>query len=707
METFKKVLKFSIEQKIDFLWLREDSLPVGSSNGTESEIQFFGSLSSDEINSVVKALLPAAVNIEQGETKFGVFPVVGIGDLQISVSQGKAKSIGLIINAHNSANKEIIDQKHKQNIFVEGALVAESAPEAENMNLEVTSVVEDPSLSGVTESEAESRSIEVNDNPSIDNNIAETDSSDSGFSIDMNFNLEYGADSSSSSSNGPEEIDGLGVNQNLSLDIDNMSVNSNDMDLSASVPPEPPSKAPEDNQVEANDMNIKLDEDVSDSIQIDGNFSVDVTDFANEAATSVGPIGDASLGALNSFPETDYQDYQNASELQYIDSYPDAESSQVRHAPKKLIFGAKIPGETLDNLGQTPIDPILKMMIEKRASDIHFTQGQPICLRIDGDIERVEATIVDEAKMQEWFLPIIPPKNKEELAETCDTDFAYEIEGLSRFRVNLFRDLHGIGAVIRQIPSEVLTARQLNLPDAIVKLCTLKKGLVLVTGPTGSGKSTTLAAMIDYINKSRKDHILTIEDPVEFVHASQKCLVNQREVYRHTTSFSRALKAALREDPDIVLIGEMRDLETVAIAIETAETGHLVFGTLHTNTAISTIDRLIDQFPSDGQEQIRVMLAESLKGVVSQTLLKKEGGGRVAAHEILIVDKAVGSQIREKNTHMLASHMQTQKKQGNKLLNDSLLELVVEGVVTPQEALSKAIDKDGLMSSFQIKKIRF
>jgi twitching motility protein PilT len=252
---------------------------------------------------------------------------------------------------------------------------------------------------------------------------------------------------------------------------------------------------------------------------------------------------------------------------------------------------------------------------------------------------------------------------------------------------------------MRHIPQTILSAEQLSLPPAITKFCQLTKGLVLVTGPTGSGKSTTLAAMIDLINRQRAEHILTIEDPIEFVHSQKKCLVNQREVHRHTGSFARALKAALREDPDVILIGELRDLETVAIAIETAETGHLVFGTLHTNTAVSTVDRIIDQFPTDQQEQIRTMLASSLKGVVAQTLLKKKGGGRVAAHEILVLDSAVSAMIREGKNHMIASHMQTQKQEGNILLNESLLKFAKDGTVDPEDAFRKAVDKNGFIEA--------
>jgi twitching motility protein PilT len=370
-----------------------------------------------------------------------------------------------------------------------------------------------------------------------------------------------------------------------------------------------------------------------------------------------------------------------------------------------IHFGASIPGETIDRTGRLPIDALLENMVQKKASDLHLTLAQPACVRIDGEIVRMGEGTLTEDQMRSYLLPIMPPKNREEFARICDTDFSYEVPGLARFRVNVFRNRMGVGAVLRQIPDKILSADDLGLPPAIRKLCDLHKGLVVVTGPTGSGKSTTLAAMVDLINESRSEHILTIEDPIEFVHQQKRCLVNQREVHKHTQSFSRALRAALREDPDIILIGEMRDLETVEIAIETAETGHLVFGTLHTNTAISTVDRLIDQFPAEQQEQVRVMLAESLKGVVAQTLVKKKGGGRVAAQEILIVDKAVSSLIREGNTHMVQNHMQTQKAKGNCTLNDALLNLVTKGVVDARDAYAKSVEKEAFANMLQQKGI--
>jgi twitching motility protein PilT len=407
--------------------------------------------------------------------------------------------------------------------------------------------------------------------------------------------------------------------------------------------------------------------------------------FAAEPQVVPAPVLDQK------FPESDdFAGMQNIS----VSIPNDVPTSNT--GPVELFYEAEAPGDSSSSDGSNPIDPILIDMIDKGASDLHLTNSQPIVFRIDGDIARLEGGVIDSSKMRAFLEPIMPVKNKQELADTHDTDFAYEITGVGRFRVNIFRDRNGLGSVMRHIPETILTADQLGLSEAIRSLTHLSKGLVLVTGPTGSGKSTTLAAMIDLINKSRKEHILTIEDPIEFVHPQQECLVNQREISKHTDSFSRALKAALREDPDIVLIGEMRDLETVAIAIETAETGHLVFGTLHTTTATSTVDRIVDQFPADQQEQIRIMLSSSLKGVISQTLLKKIGGGRVAAHEILLVNDAVGAMIREGKTHMMLTHMQTQKKLGNQTLNECLLQLVKNKQITVESAVLKCIDKTGM-----------
>jgi len=349
-----------------------------------------------------------------------------------------------------------------------------------------------------------------------------------------------------------------------------------------------------------------------------------------------------------------------------------------------------------------PIDRLFHRLVAEGASDLHMSSNEIPIIRKDGDMMRLSGeSVLSAEELFALLAPIIPESNRVQFEKEDDTDFAYAIEGLARFRANLFRDRHGAGAVFRTIPAKIISAEKLGLSTAITDLCNLHKGLVLVTGPTGSGKSTTLCAMVDLINRTRSGHIITIEDPVEFVHENKQCLVNQREIGQHTRSFKRALRAALREDPDVVLVGEMRDLETISIAIETAETGHLVFGTLHTTTAYSTIDRIIDQYPPDQQEQIRVMLSESLKGVVSQTLCKKIGGGRVAALEILLVNAAVSNLIREGKTFQIPSIMQTSKNVGMRLLNEALTELVEKKLVLPEEAMAKAVDKGGLLTALK------
>jgi twitching motility protein PilT len=343
------------------------------------------------------------------------------------------------------------------------------------------------------------------------------------------------------------------------------------------------------------------------------------------------------------------------------------------------------------------IDQLFHAMCAKAASDLHLCVGSPPLVRKDGRMEALDssASALTVGDIEALLEPIMPERNRKEFAERHDTDFAYEIPDLARFRANAFVDRKGPGAVFRVIPSKILTAEQLGLSQHLLQLCHLNKGLILVTGPTGSGKSTTLCALIDYINRNRHDHIITIEDPIEFVHQNQKCLINQREVRTHTDSFKDALRAALREDPDIVLVGELRDLETVAIAIETAETGHLVFGTLHTTTAASTVDRVIDQFPTDRQAQIRIMLSESLRGVIAQNLCRKIGGGRVAALEVLMVSQGVSNLIREGKTFQIPSMMQVGKSIGMVTLNDALMDLVTKKLVEPDEAMSKAVDKAG------------
>ena len=372
---------------------------------------------------------------------------------------------------------------------------------------------------------------------------------------------------------------------------------------------------------------------------------------------------------------------------------PVAPAVETRAAETKVVAQA----------GEPQINALFRAMVKQGCSDLHLSAGERPMVRRDGDMARLDESMprFKGDQIMDLLRPIMPPPNLTEFEADHDTDFAYEIPGVSRFRANVFMDRRGAGAVFRTIPAEVATAEKLALSTAIQNLCYLSKGLVLVTGPTGSGKSTTLSALIDLINRTRHDHVITIEDPIEFVHQNKSCLINQREVGSHTDSFKRALRAALREDPDVVMVGEMRDLETMAIAMETAETGHLVFGTLHTSTAYSTIDRLIDSFPSDRQAQIRVMLSESLKGVVSQTLCKKIGGGRIAAYEVLLVNAAISNLIREAKTFQIPSLMQTARKQGMVLLNDALFELVEKKKVDPKEAYVKAIDKGNFVNQLR------
>ena len=366
------------------------------------------------------------------------------------------------------------------------------------------------------------------------------------------------------------------------------------------------------------------------------------------------------------------------------------ERTQYEIGPSVTVSPA-VPEQVGDKL----VDKLLFAAKECGASDLHLSTGCPPMVRLHGEIRPVEGhDAFDAETLERALLAITPEDNRSEFEERNDSDFGYSIPKLSRFRANLFRDRKGPGAVFRAIPFEIPTAEQLGIPPHVLDLCNLTKGLVLVTGPTGSGKSTTLAALIDHINQTRSDHIITIEDPIEFMHRNKRCLINQREVYSHTRSFKDALRAALREDPDIVLVGELRDLETIAIAIETAETGHLVFGTLHTTTAPSTVDRVIDQFPADRQEQIRAMLAESLKGVISQVLCRKIGGGRIAAHEIMIATSAVSNLIRERKTFQLFSIMQTGRNVGMQTMNDALLDLVKRNLVEPMEAYRKSVNKD-------------
>ena len=340
------------------------------------------------------------------------------------------------------------------------------------------------------------------------------------------------------------------------------------------------------------------------------------------------------------------------------------------------------------------IDRFLKLMSDRGASDFHLTVGRPPMIRASGSMEPIRYRMVSENDFTEMLQPVTPPRLWDDFVRSGDADYSYEIPGVARFRVNLFRQQRGSGAVFRVIPTRIMSIEQLGLPDQVRRVAQMKSGLVLVTGPTGSGKSTTLAAIVDMINETRSLHIITIEDPIEFVHPNKKCLIHQREIGTHAKSFAEALKAAGREDPDLILVGEMRDLETIQMALNAAERGTLVFGTLHTNNAAKTMDRIISVFPAGEQEGIRNVLGETIRAVVAQQLLAKTGGGRVAALEILFASPAIGNMIREGKTGQITSAIQTGVREGMIDMDSSIRQLFQAGKVTGQAAYDKAIDKE-------------
>ncbi len=340
------------------------------------------------------------------------------------------------------------------------------------------------------------------------------------------------------------------------------------------------------------------------------------------------------------------------------------------------------------------ITELLTFSAKNNASDLHISAGEPPMIRVDGDIRRINAPAMDNTEVRTMIYDIMNDKQRKDFEEFLEADFSFEIPGLARFRVNAFNQNRGAAAVFRTIPSKIMTLDELGAPDIFKDISDNPRGIVLVTGPTGSGKSTTLAAMIDYRNDKANEHILTIEDPIEFVHKSKKCLINQREVHRDTLGFSEALRSALREDPDIILVGELRDLETIELALTAAETGHLVFGTLHTSSAAKTIDRIIDVFPAAEKAMVRSMLSESLRAVISQALLKKVGGGRIAAHEIMIGTPAIRNLIREDKVPQMYSAIQTGGSVGMQTLDQCLQDLVRRQKVTKASALPMAVNKD-------------
>ena len=342
------------------------------------------------------------------------------------------------------------------------------------------------------------------------------------------------------------------------------------------------------------------------------------------------------------------------------------------------------------------IAQLLAFGVKQGASDLHLSAGLPPMIRVDGDIRRINVPEMDHKQVHDMIYDIMSDKQRKDYEEYMETDFSFEIPGLARFRVNAFNHNRGAGGVFRTIPSKILSLDDLGAPKIFQEISEYPRGIVLVTGPTGSGKSTTLAAMVDYKNDNEYGHILTIEDPIEFVHESKKCLVNQREVHRDTLGFNEALRSALREDPDTILVGEMRDLETIRLALSAAETGHLVFGTLHTSSAAKTIDRIVDVFPGDEKSMVRSMLSESLKAVISQTLIKKIGGGRVAAHEIMIGTPAIRNLIREDKVAQMYSAIQTGQNVGMQTLDQDLKNLLAQGVVSRDEAKRKAANPEAL-----------
>ena len=419
---------------------------------------------------------------------------------------------------------------------------------------------------------------------------------------------------------------------------------------------------------------------------------------AKPAGASSTAIGAAAAAAAPPAPKATPLSPVVAGSLDHV---ADGLASPAMVAESAARTAKPVPGVVTvgSSAARAEMDALLRLLVEQKASDLHLRVGEPPILRVNGEMERIAGRpILRNDELEAMLFTIMPERNRKEFLELNDCDYAYEIDGVARFRANALRDRNGAAAVFRVIPAQVVTVEQMGLTREVQNLCFLTKGLVLVTGPTGSGKSTTLCALVDLVNRSRTDHVITIEDPIEFVHKNKKCIITQRQVGVHTSSFKHALRAALREDPDIILVGELRDLETVSIAIETAETGHLVFGTLHTTTAAGTVDRVIDQFPADRQDQIRVMLSESLKGVISQTLCKKVGGGRVAAREILLSIPAVSNLIREGKTFQIPSVMQTSKRHGMTTLGDALIELVDAGTVEPKEAYMKSSDKLAFLS---------
>ena len=689
MDRFKKALKGALKASCEKLVFEEGFPPRQEVNGavTDSNSE---NLDSPSLTSYFKAFFPNDLDKLNGSDPIkGVISVVGVGNMNLLGQPDKRKITVFIPPSGGALFEAAWDRLHQ------AAPVKESLEQVLNQDMaDVSPNIASPDISpaaSLPPSPLPASGLEVSSSiePSPPLSGSSIDEESSGAVQLGGINNGVHAAPPSQAVIAEEESTAAGLNEDEAglsglWSVGIVSARGDELKPNKDVAPRAVESEP---QVPDPFAAFSLDSSEEDA---ESQMDPDQTSVVSQAE-----VGLASLPPIQNSYEPVAEEVK-VPEVAYTPAYM---SNEVPKAPLdsspmgEITFGPMLPGTTPPK-GNFPINGPLEKMVKHGSSDLHMGIGQPLILRIDGEIKRIEPNPLTEDDMKNYLFPIMPEKNKREFFETSDTDFAYEVDGLGRFRVNIYRDINGVGAVLRIIPSRVLTADELGLGLAIRRFCTLSKGLVLVTGPTGSGKSTTLAAMIDLINSTRAEHILTIEDPVEFVHEQKLSRITQREVHTHTESFSRALRAALREDPDIVLIGEMRDLETISIAIETAETGHLVFGTLHTTGAISTVDRIIDQFPEGEQNQIRTMLATSLKGVVSQVLLKKIGGGRVAAHEIMVSSKSIASQIRDNNIHMIQNDLQTKKADGNQLMEECLYDLIRNGVVEAKDAIMKSADPE-------------
>ena len=741
MDGFKRALKAALKHGADQLIVEVGKAPTLLTDAKNLEIDM-GKFEQSQISKYFEIFFSKdQKSVEDGERVKGVLSVEGVGDMRMIGYPKLQVKVFLPPNGESQFSKEWNDpgegpkvfgssKNDQDDISVTTSMIDSLVNKNDSAKPSLPSVpLEQGAIMGGDSSLVEPRSNPISDKQdssspdlsemrnafsmkSPQENIGDPNSSLGGGS---NEGFDYGSilentgdhgdvqDSLASGSNpSPQAFNSLGgvIDAKTSDIISGSDIFTKNLDdsVSGSSPVEESRALPLDSNLDNSGQ----------SSEVSGSFRDKSSEVKNQFSNYNSEINDKSHGldhSVNNDSDSNGPVFSmdQVAEEGGIGSVPasleSAESKEVLArsvaSEREIFFGAHLPGATAPE-GDFPINVVLDSMVKKGASDLHLMVGQPITLRIDGSIVRVDQKKLSAGELKNLILPIMPKVNRTEFLDTNDTDFAYQYSR-GRFRVNVYRDRGGVGAVLRVIPSEVLSADTLGLSQPIRKFCQLSKGLVLVTGPTGSGKSTTLAAMVDLINSTRPDHILTIEDPIEFVHQQKLCRVTQREVHTHTKSFSRALRAALREDPDVVLIGEMRDLETISIALETAETGHLVLGTLHTTGAISTVDRIIDQFPEASQNQVRTMLASSLKGVVSQVLVKKKAGGRVAAHEIMVSSRSISSMIRDNKLHMIHNDLQTKKAEGNQLMSDALYDLIRRDIVTPEDAISKSAEPDEFM----------